>query len=83
MRVPAQRQPEQAHQRHLHDLEHQHASVLPPISTERGSAVAPSRLSTPYLRSKPVPIARPVNAAHITASARMLGTTKSMRRRVE
>ena len=59
------------------------ADVLPVMSTERGSAVAPRRLSTPYLRSNPVPIASPVNAELITARARMLGTTKSMRRPAE
>ena len=53
---------------------------MPPTSTPRGSAVAPSRLSTAYLRSKPVPMASPVNDADMTASAMMLGTTKSIRR---
>ena len=55
-------------------------SVFAPTSIERGSAVAPSRLSTAYLRSKPVAIARPVNEADMIASAMMLGTTKSIRR---
>ena len=56
------------------------ARVLPLSRTARGSAVAPSRFSTAYLRSKPVAMASPVNEADMTASAMMLGTTKSMRR---
>ena len=55
---------------------------MPSSRVERGSAVAPRRLSTAYLRSNPVPMASPVNAADITASATMLGTTKSIRRGV-
>jgi hypothetical protein len=66
----------------LDEFEHRIASVLPPIRTVRGSAVAPSRFSTAYLRSKPVPIASPVNAADMTARVMMLGTTKSIRRGV-
>ena len=54
-------------------------TVLAAISPRRDSGVAPSRLSTPYRRSKPVPMAWLVNAVDITASARMPGTTKSIR----
>ena len=46
---------------------------------ERGSGVAPSRLSTPYCRSKPVAIAWPVNAVDMTASATTPGVKKSTR----
>ncbi len=53
--------------------------VLAPISPGRDSGEAPSRLSTPYRRSNPVPMARLVNAVDRTASARMPGTMKSIR----
>ena len=51
--------------------------VLAAISPLRRSGVEPSRLSTPYLRSNPVPIAWLVNAVDITASAMIPGTRKS------
>ena len=54
-------------------------SVFAPIRPLRCSGVEPSRLSTPYRRSKPVPIARLVKAVDMIASARMPGATKSMR----
>ena len=55
------------------------ASPLAASSAPRGSGEAPSRLSAPYRRSKPVPIASPVNAVDMTASASTPGTRKSTR----
>ena len=52
--------------------------VLAAISPVRDSGVAPSRFSTPYLRSKPVAIAWLVNAVDITASAITPGVRKSI-----
>ena len=53
-------------------------TVLAAISPVRDSGVAPSRLSTPYLRSKPVAIAWLVNAVDMTASAITPGVRKSI-----
>ena len=54
-------------------------SVFAASSPGRDSGVVPSRRSTPYRRSKPVPIAWPVNAVDITARASTPGTRKSTR----
>ena len=54
-------------------------AVLAAISPARDSGVAPSRLSTPYRRSKPVAMAWLVNAVDITASAMIPGVRKSIR----
>ncbi len=48
------------------------------ISPARDSGVAPSRLSTPYRRSKPVAIAWLVNAVDMTARAITPGVRKSI-----
>ena len=53
-------------------------TVLAAISPARDSGVAPSRLSTPYLRSNPVAIAWLVNAVDMTASAITPGVRKSI-----
>jgi hypothetical protein len=53
--------------------------VLAPISPPRDSGVEPSRLSTPYRRSKPVAMAWLVKAVDSTASAITPGTRKSTR----
>ena len=45
----------------------------------RPSGVAPSSLSTPYFRSKPVAMPRPTMAVDITARARMPGATACTR----
>ena len=52
-------------------------AILAPTRRGRPSGVAPSRLSTPYWRSKPVPIPRLTMALDITARARMPGVRKS------
>ena len=44
-----------------------------------GSAVAPSRLSAPYRRSKATAMACPVKAVEMTASAMMAGTNVAAR----
>ena len=53
------------------------AMVLAARSAGRPRGVAPSRLSTPYWRSKPVAMPRPTMAVDITARARMPGARKS------
>ena len=53
--------------RHLEGLDRQHGQALGPEQRPRGSGDAPSRLSAPYLRSNPVPMARPVKAVDMTA----------------
>ena len=50
---------------------------MPASSPERGSGEEPSRLSTPYRRSKPVAIASEVKLVDITASARTPGVRVS------
>lgn len=52
-------------------------SVLAPKSRGLPSGVVPSRLSTPYCRSKPVEMARLTMAVEMTANAKMAGTRKS------
>ena len=54
-------------------------AVLAAIRPGRDRGVAPSRLSTPYLRSNPVAIAWLVNAVDMTASAITPGVRKSIR----
>ena len=54
-------------------------AVLAEIRPPRDRGVAPSRLSTPYRRSKPVAIAWLVNAVDMTARAMMPGARKSTR----
>ena len=62
---------------HLQRLDDQQRADLAGSSPERGSGEAPSRLSTPYRRSKPVAIASEVNAVDITASASTPGVSTS------
>ena len=52
-------------------------AILAPSSRGRPSGVVPSRLSTPYWRSKPVPMPRLTMAVDMMARARMPGARKS------